>query len=469
MDFIVSLRSLGPRYLALWAGQTLAQFGTYIALFTIPFLVREIQLEAGAEGTLDFSITYALETAPTFLIGLLGGVLLDRWHLRPVIVATNLLRASAFFYLSSGVGTFGVGTVFAMAFLIGSMSALFDGALYSMIPALVRRDQMAQANSLVTATIQANFALAPLFAGILAAVFAGPAFGLFLTGLTFVLAAASMKWVGPVAHHRAATDERAPFFTEAANGIRYLWAESRLRTTTLAALVPNFVMGFIEGTYLVLFYTVLLVPGPTQVGILLSAMGIGGVIGALVAPSIVRRLGLGRTLVVGMAFTGVGLFALMFTTYGLVAIALQVGWMAGVSVINIPLATIRQAYASESMLGRVITASRAIGWATLPIGALVGGWLGATEDTYPWVARAFPLILIATAVWLYTTVIWSDTLGPGFEAEDRDVEPPDTSGQESLFEDHTENHIEVDLESEAESEVIELDVSAEADEPETLS
>jgi hypothetical protein len=85
-------------------------------------------------------------------------------------------------------------------------------------------------------------------------------------------------------------------------------------------------------------------------------------------------------------------------------------------VINIPLATIRQHYAAESMLGRVITASRAIGWATLPIGALIGGWLGASESSYPWVARSFPILLIATALWLYTTVVWSDTFGPGFAA-----------------------------------------------------
>jgi hypothetical protein len=67
------------------------------------------------------------------------------------------------------------------------------------------------------------------------------------------------------------------------------------------------------------------------------------------------------------------------------------------------------------MLGRVITASRAIGWATLPVGALIGGWLGNTEGTYPWVARIFPVIILATAVWLFTTVIWTDTYGPQYE------------------------------------------------------
>ena len=119
-----------------------------------------------------------------------------------------------------------------------------------------------------------------------------------------------------------------------------------------------------------------------QIGILFFAMGVGGVFGALLAPSISRSLGLGRTLIVGMGAAGVGLFLAMSTNYGPLAIALQAFWMIGISIINIPLATIRQHFAAESMLGRVITVSRVIGWATLPIGALVGGWLGGDSNSF---------------------------------------------------------------------------------------
>ena len=412
---VTSMRSLGPRYIALWVGQTISQVGTYVAFLTIPLLVLHIQKFTGTGSVLDFSIAYALETAPTLLVGLVSGVLLDRWHLRPVMVATDLLRASAFFYLAAEVGNYGTSTVFVMAFLIGSMTTLFDGALYSLIPSIVKRERLADANAYVAASQQASFALGPLLAGVMAVVFAGPALGLFVNGLTFVASAISLKWVGRVPHHRRPEDERQPFFTEAVNGIRYLWAEPRLRVTTIASAVPNFVMGFIEATFVVLAFEVLMAESELQVGVLLFAMGVGGVIGALIAPRITRRLGLGRALVAGMAIAGVGLFLVMFTTYSLLTLALQAGWMFGVSVINIPLATIRQHYAAESMLGRVITASRAIGWATLPLGALIGGWLGASESTYPWVARSFPLLLIATALWLYTTVVWTDTFGPGFE------------------------------------------------------
>lgn len=415
MHFIRTMRSLGPSYGALWVGQTVSQLGTYIAFLTMLFLVDSIHQAGGGGRTIDFSITYSLETAPTLLVGFVGGALLDRLHLRPVMITADLVRASLFFYLAANFGNYSLPTVFVTAFLVGSMTTLFDGAMYSLIPALVPEDKLSDANSFVAASQQAMFALGPAAAGALAWASDGPQLGLFVNGLTFVVSAISLRWVGRVAHHRDPAEIRYNLIKEAVNGIRYLWSSKRLRITTIASAVPNFVIGFIEATFVVLAFVVLKAETELEVGILLAAVGVGGLIGALMAPWFTRRLGLGKTLVMGMTVAGVGLFAVMFTTYGILALALQAGWMIGVSVINVPLATIRQHYSHESMLGRVITASRAIGWATLPIGALVGGWLGNTEATYPWVARIFPVILMGTALWLYTTIVWSDTYGPGYE------------------------------------------------------
>ena len=95
----------------------------------------------------------------------------------------------------------------------------------------------------------------------------------------------SMKWVGRVAHHGSPAETRGSFVTEAANGIRYVWAEPRLRLITIAAAVANLVVGFIEGTWKVLYTVITKVDSPAQTGLLLSMLGVGGVIGAFIAPS----------------------------------------------------------------------------------------------------------------------------------------------------------------------------------------
>ncbi|HUG08393.1 MAG TPA: MFS transporter [Acidimicrobiia bacterium] len=441
MHFVKSMRSLGPRYLALWVGQTISQFGNYIAIITVPLLILHIQEASGDLNTLDFALAYAADTAPTLFVGLIGGVLLDRIHLRPVMIATDLLRACAFFYLAAGVGSYGVGTVFAMAFIVGSMTTLFDAALYAMIPALVPKERLSDANSFVTASIQATFALGPLIGGLLTYMFATPAVGLFVNGLTFVASAWMLKYVGRVANKAATTRDRPSMFTEFVAGLRQIWSEPRLRISTISAAVPNFVMGFMEATFVVLATVVLQTETEAQIGILFFFMGFGGLVGALFAPTVTRALGLGRTMTGGLAFAGVSLLIVMFTTYGIGAMLFLALFMFGISVINIPLATIRQIYAGEEMLGRVIAAARAIGWATLPLGALVGGWLGNTEATYPWIARLFPLIAIGCALWLFTTVIWTDTYGPEYrkgrhQARDPEKETPpglsQTQGDEVL-------------------------------------
>ncbi|MFZ0626572.1 MAG: MFS transporter [Acidimicrobiia bacterium] len=410
-----SLTSLGPRYMALWVGQTVSQFGTYVAFLTLPFLVGDIT-GATPENlqTLKFSLTYALETAPALLAGLLVGVLLDRWHLRPIMIATDLLRASAFFYLTATYGNYGVGTVFVIAFIVGSMTTLFDGALYTMIPSLVSGRRLADANSFVSASQQANFAIGTMAAGLIAVATGGPEVGLFINGITFIVSAICLIWVGRVDVHTH-QGERSRFLTEAADGIRYLWSEPRLRITTISAAIPNFVIGFVEATIVILFPVVLGTANEAEIGVVVAAMGVGGIIGAVAAPRVIMMLGLGRTMAIGMTMAGCLLFAVFFTHYGVVTLLLSAGWMIGISLINVPLTTIRQHYATPAMLGRVITASRAIGWATLPIGALVGGWLGDSLETLPTVSRVFSLLLVITAAWLFTTVIWSDTFGPHFE------------------------------------------------------
>lgn len=400
--------------MALWVGQTISQFGNYIAIITVPLLILHIQEASGEANTFDFALAYAADTAPTLIVGLLGGVFLDRLHLRPVMIATDLLRACAFFYLAAQVGSIGVGTVFAIAFIVGSMTTLFDAALYAMIPALVPKKRMSDANSFVIASIQATSAFGPLAGGYLTYLFATPAVGLFVNGATFVLSAWTLKYVGRVPHHADTTDEDRSYTSEFAAGMRRIWEEPRLRISTISAAVPNFVIGFTEATFVVLATVVLQAQTAAQIGILYFFMGVGGLIGALYAPVITRVMGLGKTMTSGLALAGVSLLAAMFTTYGLVAMVLVAVFLFGISVINIPLATIRQTFAGEALLGRVISAARAIGWATLPVGALVGGWLGNTEETYPWVARLFPLILIGCALWLMTTVIWTDTYGPEF-------------------------------------------------------
>ncbi|MGH9199264.1 MAG: hypothetical protein ACRD1T_26490, partial [Acidimicrobiia bacterium] len=171
----------------------------------------------------------------------------------------------------------------------------------------------------------------------------------------------------------------------------------------------NAAVGFLESTFVVLG-TEVVGADAAGIGVMLMALGLGGITGALIAPRLSRLLGLGRTMTLGMVVFGLAFWVAVHSTYGFGLLVVMFVMFIGISLVNVPLATIRQIYTPNAMLGRVITAARTIGWSTLPIGALAGSAV-ADGASYESVARATPLILIATGLWLVLTPIWSDTFG----------------------------------------------------------
>ncbi|HJR86920.1 MAG TPA: MFS transporter [Acidimicrobiia bacterium] len=396
---------LGPRFKALFWGQAISQVGDYIAYITVPLFVVSI-----SESTLSLGLTYALETVPGLLLGLVGGVLLDRLPLRSVLVVADIARAVAFFALGFVALNPNPSTlllVFLLSFIIGSFSSVFQNGLYALVPSLVRSNQITVANSRIATSQQFALVVGPFLAGWLASFF-GVAPGFFINGLTFLASAVSIVLVGRVPV-RLEGGDRSSFAAEAWHGLRFLWNEPRLRASTIAAATANAAVGFLEST-LVIIGTDLLGASESQLGILFMTLGFGGIVGALFAPFLVRHFGLGRVLTGGLFVFGVMFLLAVRSTYGFVAISIFFAMFVGLSLVNVPLATIRQTYTPGPMLGRVISAARTIGWSTLPVGALLGTAL-ADNTSYRQVAELAPLLLVITAIGLLFTPIWSQTFG----------------------------------------------------------
>ncbi|MDH5615546.1 MAG: MFS transporter, partial [Acidimicrobiia bacterium] len=86
---------IGDDFTAVWIGQTISLFGDYIAYLTIPLFLETLSNRA-----FDFGMVSAAENIPTLLFGFVGGVLLDRFRLKPILIIGDLLRASAFIVLA---------------------------------------------------------------------------------------------------------------------------------------------------------------------------------------------------------------------------------------------------------------------------------------------------------------------------------------------------------------------------------
>lgn len=392
------------RFNLLWAGQAVSQFGDYLPYVSLPLFVKYL-----TDGTFEIALTYALDASPAVIVGFLGGVLVDRAKTRNLMVVTDLLRAVAFAILAwvaasdpePGSGT-GLVLVFAITFVAGMLAAFFNGALFAAVPRLVARDRLAVANARLSASLNLASILGPALAGVLiSAVGFWPTFA--LNALTFVVSAATVAMVGPI---RAPVPSGDPegYWRAASSGLRHLWSDQRLRISTLGVAAVNFVTGFLEGT-LVLTFDLIGAGEEWQQGLLFTFMGVGALMGSLAAPRVISGLGNGRTMVIGTLGFG-SLFALFVnSSFGAAAFILLLAAFSAVPLLSVAYATLRQQLTPDELLGRVATASRAVAWTTLPIGALLGAAVSDLTD-FGLVVRAAPFGLLIIGLALMRTVVW---------------------------------------------------------------
>ncbi|MEW5991479.1 MAG: MFS transporter [Chloroflexota bacterium] len=358
----------------LWAAGAISNLGDGMLLAAIPLLVstltREPLLVAGA--------TVAGQL-PWLLLALPAGALVDRWDRRDVMLAADGFRAVVVLALAGvavGAGApFGVLAVYLIAFLLASAETFFDPASEAVIATIVRPDRLASANGrLQTSTWLTN-------------IFLGPAIGAFLFGLgagwPFVADAASfviaVLIVATLHGSYRATAEasapprlRAPLRVEIAEGLRWLARHRLLRSLAIAAGLINLATFGVIAIFVIYARDVLGVSG-TAYGALLSAVGLGGLIGATIAPRAIWILGPGGAIRLGLGLGAVA--ALVMSTavsVPVVAIA-SLGFGVMLTFWNVAVITIRQRLVPDELRGRVMSAYRLLSWGSQPIGAVAGG------------------------------------------------------------------------------------------------
>ncbi len=411
---------LGRRFSILWTGQIVSQFGDYLSYFSIPLFVVYLSLE---EAPRNLALTYTIETIPAVVVGFFGGLLIDRLPIRVSLIFSDLARAAAFGYLASFAATgpernseAGLIFVFVVAFVAGTFLNVFASGLYVLVKQLVGQDRLAEANGKIAAVQNIAFALAPAIAGLL--VSATGQFTLVFTvnAVSFLLSALSIVLIGPVKRIRNGNGEEDEddegLLADVFNGLRYLWSEPRLRTSTVAIAFANLSVGFLEST-LVLTANELGASEEWQIGVVFAALGFGAAFGAWLAPGFIRYLGLGRAMISGLFTLGLAFAVFVRMVFGPLQLFYVFVAFIGLQLINVPLVTIRQVFTPDVMLGRVLTATRAIGWAPTPIGALIGASLVSAEVmSFLTAVRLAPMLIIFAGLGLIPTIIWSDTFGP---------------------------------------------------------
>lgn len=360
----------------LWVGETVSQFGTMISGLALP-LVAIVVLHAT---TFEVGALTACEYAAFLLIGLPAGALVDRMRMRRVLIVCDLVRvvALASIPIASAAGVLSIGQLFAVAFVTGIATVFFDVAYMSYLPQLVERRELVEGNSKLQASESVSQIAGPAVGGLLIQALTAP-YAVLVDAASFLWSAG---WIGAISA-RQPVPVRHPdrhLGREIKDGITFVVRNPMLRAIALCTSSANLISNMGMAVYFVLLARDLRLSAAV-IGLLGSIAAVGGLLGALLAPRIAQRLGQGPAIwisALGCALPAVVLpFVHRDWTLAVFAAAQLGGWLWNV-VYNVTQVSFRQGLCPPDLLGRMNATMRFLVWGTIPLGALIGGALGAT-------------------------------------------------------------------------------------------
>ncbi len=344
-----------------WAGSIIGSWAYAVALAVYAF-------RHGGASAVGF--VALIRWLPAAAASPLASVLGDRYPRVHVMLLTDLLRAAALATMAVGVLTHSpVALVYALASVVAVITTAFQPAQAALLPSLARTPRELTAANVSSSTIESlGFCVGPALGGVLLAVtnvwvvFAVTA-GLFLwSALMLVLLLGVPE--PPLTH------ERPRLLDELTAGFRAIGRDPHLRLVVGLFGAQTLVNGAF-GVLVTISALRLLDLGPSGVGYLNAAVGVGGIIGGVLSLALVGHRRLATTFGIAIAFTGapllfIGAFpstAMTLVVFALIGLAIIVGDVAGF--------TLLQRGTPSDVLARVFGVLHSLFYATVAVGAVL--------------------------------------------------------------------------------------------------
>jgi MFS family permease len=361
----------------LWIGESTSTLGSAISGIALP-LVAVVVLHSGA---FVMGLLAAVTWLPVLVFGLPAGAWVDRCRRRRVMIACNaagvLLMASV--PIAAWLGFLSVGLLLTVAVLIGVAAVFNSPAFQAFLPSIVARKDLGEANSKLSASNQVALMSGSSLAGVIAEAF-GAVTGMLIDAVSYLVALVCLTFIRKAEDNPRPAGPPSTFGQDIAAGVRFMVRDPYMRIIALCASLENLLLTGAQAL-LVLFLINVVHVRYGAVGLLMIADSVGGLTGAMIATKVARRIGTARTLLaVAIISSPFGLLIPLTTSgWGLIYFVLGLGVpAAGMVACGIVSSTFRQSYCPLDMQGRISTTAMVMVYGSMPVGALLGGALGAT-------------------------------------------------------------------------------------------
>jgi MFS family permease len=386
----------------LWAAQALSAFGNRVTRTALPIIAVAVLSAGPAEA----AILAALSLAPVIFAGLFGGGFVERSNKLRLMVAMDIVRFLAVIAtpIAWYFNVLSFPLLCAIAMVSGFASALFANADVSILPRLVGKDQLVEANSRLQATESIAELTGPGVAGILIDLLTAP-FAIVADALTFLWSA---FWLFRIPKEAGQPSEAATI-------------ETQERVSALATLKQDLIVGFHAiakrrallsltlalGTFYLTagafgaLYTLFMLEelglSPSFMGIIISVGGASALVGSLAARPLAKRVGFGPAIVLGFGIALAGMLMLIPAAYAgawapVFMIAQQLLGDAGFMIFMVLSTSLSQKLLPEHEIARANGFNQAMSGVTMTASILGAG-------------------AIAEAIGVRQTVVWATALG----------------------------------------------------------
>src|ERR1700683_599262 len=389
-SLLATVRRLRPtlinrNYTRLWYGQATSSIGdsvftTTLVLWVVTVLAKGKPWAPAAVSTILLSVGIAV-----LVVGPLAGVFVDRGDSRLTMLRTDQVRCGIVLVLAAlsflpahdlPVGVW-LGIIVVVVFALNAAGQFFTPARYTPVRDIVEGDaDRARAAGIAQATGQTALIVGPpLAAPLLFTV--GLQWGLLFNALSYAVSFMTIRLIRPPEGGFDKPVAKASWTKEFGAGLR-VFARSRLLVALLTiAMIGQ--CGVAALGALDVFFLNLNLHSPLRLyGYLGMSLGIGGVVGALLAGRVVQSLGAKRTAWVGLIVGGLLLIIYSRQTIFLPAVALIFLAALPITILNTAMAPILMTAAPKEFMGRIVSVFQPATQAASMLSVVIAGYLAST-------------------------------------------------------------------------------------------
>ncbi len=346
-----------------WTGESISEVGNSVTVIVVPLVA------IGTLHTSTFIVTLltAMAWIPWVIIGVPAGAWIDRLPPRPVMLACDAISLAVYASVpvAAWCGVLTVAQLIAVALIAGTATVFFSSAYQVLLPGIVDEADLTEGNAKLMGSQAIAQIGGPGLGGLLAQA-TGPVGGLLADAISFGVSFCCLTAL------RAPRDRRsgAPAAGGMLDGLRFAWGDPYLRAMTAFSSLANLALTGVDAL-LVVFLVRTVGLSSAAAGLVMASLGVGVAGGQCFA------------LLLPLADKGPRL--------AFASIAMMCAGCV-IVIANVIADSFMQTYVPPDIFGRVTSATRAVGFAMMPVGALLAGALAT-------------VLGVRGALWILTALI----------------------------------------------------------------